>query len=77
MNNVVFIKPCLNIPETLRVIAEEIEKSEEKPRSLTMVIDANALFQLGIVDDLAAMKDTVFNCQWAIQMIMQMDRGEE
>ena len=69
MNNVIELKPSMDIPKTLRVIADEIEQGIIKPDAVTLIAIPN-IYQIGVFDDGDAASETIFNCNYAIHKLM-------
>lgn len=69
MSNVVEIKPSMNIPDTLRTIADEIERGEINPEAVTLIAIPH-VYQIGVFNDNDAASETVFSCNFAIHKLM-------
>lgn len=70
--NVTPIKPSINVAETLRRIAEYIERGEFEGMSCTMVLDSQHVFSFGKdrVDDGRATSEAVFDMTIGIHKLV-------
>ena len=69
MDNVIDLKPSMNMAETLRLIADEIDSGAIKPDDITLIAIPH-VYQIGVMSDEQAAMCTVFNCNYAIQKLM-------
>ncbi|NOY72195.1 MAG: hypothetical protein GXP14_07430 [Gammaproteobacteria bacterium] len=69
MGDVIEIKPSMNIPETLRNIADGIERGDINPDAITLIAIPN-VYQIGIFNDNDAASETIFACNYAIHKLM-------
>ena len=73
---VVDLKPSMNLSETLRRIADEIDSGEIKPDDIT-VIAIPHIYQIGVMNDEQAAMCTIFNCNYAIHKLMESSMNHE
>lgn len=72
MLNIVPIDKSFNVAETLRKIADEIDKGEFQGKTCTIILDAHEVFHFGInIDDTRAAEATCFDCNFAIAYMMK------
>jgi len=69
MGTVVSIKPCANVSEALRNIADSIDDGDLVAEDCTLVIGTD-VFHLGCVDDGKAAVDATFNLTLGIHKLM-------
>lgn len=77
MGNIVQLKPSVDIPQTLRSIASDIENGIITTDSVTLIAVPN-IYQIGTFNDNDAVTETIFNCTFAIHKLMNaaMDISE-
>lgn len=64
------IKDSLDIPATLRRIADRIEEGDLPNTTATLILDSE-VFHLGVcISDDAAACQTVFDCNYAVSLLM-------
>ena len=69
MGDVVELRPSMNIPETLRAIADEIEAGDLNPDAVTLIA-VPYIYQIGTCNNNDAMNETIFSCNYAIHKLM-------
>lgn len=69
MGKVIELRPSMNIPETLRAIADEIEGGEINPDAITLIAVPD-IYQIGVGNDNDAATETIFSCNYAIHKLM-------
>ncbi len=71
MPEVVLIADCLNVANTLRRIADDIDAGVYAGKSATLILDT-ALFHLGAasVHSDTAVREVVWDCTWALHAVM-------
>lgn len=75
-SNVQLLKESMDIPGTLRRIADDIEAGELPNKTATLILD-RSVFHMGLcVSDDAAACRVVFDCNYAIGLLMAAARGE-
>lgn len=67
---------CVNIPETLRVIAADIESGRIKPKDCTIVMGTE-VYHLGAVHPDQMAVNAVWNLNYALHKIMGMALSNE
>jgi hypothetical protein len=79
MSNVVPIIASMDVPATLRLIADQIESGEVQKDNCTVITGGN-LYQLGSDNDRAAASDALWNLEWAKMFLMMptvLDKDDE
>lgn len=70
VSKVVPIKLCANAPDTLRMIAEQMENGKFATTSVTVIAGAE-IFQCGEFDDERAVENAVFNMTMGLHKLMR------
>lgn len=74
MGDLIQLKPCMNIPDTLRAIADEIESGKKSADCVT-VIAIPDIYQIGTFNENDAVSETIFACNYAIHKLMNAAMG--
>ncbi|MDP2346757.1 MAG: hypothetical protein Q8N34_03420 [Gammaproteobacteria bacterium] len=70
VSKIVPIVGCLNVPGTLRSIADEIESSPElQGHSVTLILN-DRVYHMGTVDDARASEQAVWNMTFGIHKLL-------
>jgi len=69
MGEVVPMAGSMDVPATLRHIADQIESGEIQPDNCTVITGGN-LYQLGSDNDRAAASDALWNMEWGKTFLM-------
>lgn len=70
MSNIIPIKLCANAPDTLRMIADQMENGKFDTTSVT-VIAGTEVFQCGEINDGRAAESAVFNMTMGLHKLMR------
>lgn len=68
-NKVIQLRPSRDIPETLRIIADQIDNGEIDGENATLIIGED-VFQLGSPNDDAAAEQAIFNMTYGKAKLM-------
>ncbi len=71
MGNVVSISGHLDVSESLRVLADEIDNGEHAGERVTIILDGESVYCAGQFPDSEAGFRAVFDCQMGLHLMME------